>query len=92
VLRNRQLTIPPNVVLFADNAPTEIPEEFLLCLKDDPTAYKTFLSYSDGQQKEFIDWIYSAKTDNTKVERITETLRKLAKQNKLRDKKYESKN
>ena len=81
-----------NVVLFADNAPTEIPEEFLLCLKDDPTAYKTFLSYSDGQQKEFIDWIYSAKTDNTKVERITETLRKLAKQNKLRDKKYESKN
>lgn len=81
-----------NVVLFADNAPTEIPEEFLLCLKDDPTAYKTFLSYSDGQQKEFIDWIYSAKTDDTKVERIAETLRKLAKQNKLRDKKYERKN
>ncbi|MNF50051.1 hypothetical protein D3C85_456180 [compost metagenome] len=75
-----------NVVLFADNAPTEIPEELLLCLRDDPPAYKTFLSYTDGQQKEFIDWIYSAKTDQTKVERIAETLRKLAKKNKLRDK------
>jgi len=75
-----------NVVLYADNTPTEIPKEFLLCLIDDPTAHKTFLSYSDGQKKEFIDWIYSAKTDDTKVERITETLRKLAKKNKLRDK------
>lgn len=75
-----------NVVLFADNAPTEIPEELLLCLRDDPPAYKTFLSYTDGQQKEFIDWIYSAKTDQTKVERIAETLRKLANKNKLRDK------
>ena len=75
-----------NVVLFADNAPTEIPEELLLCLRDDPPAYKTFLSYTDGQQKEFIDWIYSAKTDQTKVERIAETLRKLAKKSKLRDK------
>jgi uncharacterized protein YdeI (YjbR/CyaY-like superfamily) len=63
-----------------------IPEEFLLCLMDEPTAHKTFLSYTDGQQKEFIDWIYSAKTDDTKVERIAETLRKLAKQSKLRDK------
>lgn len=41
-----------NIVLFADNAPTEIPEELLDCLKDDPMAHKTFLTYSDGQQKE----------------------------------------
>jgi hypothetical protein len=52
------------IVLFADNEPTEIPEEFLLCLRDDPTAYKTFLSYTDGEKKEFINWIYSAKTDD----------------------------
>ena len=74
------------VILFADNTLTEIPEEFLLCLMDDPMAHKTFLSYSDGQQKEFIDWIYSAKTADTKVERITDTLRKLEKKQKLRDK------
>jgi hypothetical protein len=40
-----------NVVLFADNAPTEIPEELLLLLKDNPTVFKTLVSYSDGQKK-----------------------------------------
>jgi hypothetical protein len=65
------------VVLYADNLPTEIPEELLLCLKDDPIAYKNFLACTDGQQKEFIDWIYSAKTDDTKVARIAEMLNKL---------------
>ena len=66
--------------MYADNAPTEIPEEFLDCLKEKPIAHKTFLTYTDGQQKEFIDWIYSAKTNKTKVERISETLDKLLKQ------------
>lgn len=74
-----------NVILYADNAPTEIPEEFLLCLLDDPTAHATFFSYTEGQQKEYIDWIYSAKTDATKVERIKETLNKLVQGKKLRD-------
>ncbi|NOU20081.1 MAG: DUF1905 domain-containing protein [Bacteroidales bacterium] len=75
-----------NVVLYADNAPTEIPQELLICLMDDPTSHKVFLSYSDGEQKAFIDWIYSAKTDDTKVERIVKTLNKLAKQQKFYDK------
>jgi len=74
------------VVLFADNAPTEIPKELLICLLEDPIAHNTFLSYTDGQQKEFIEWIYSAKTDDTKVERIAETLNRLAKQQKFRAK------
>jgi Domain of unknown function (DUF1905)/Bacteriocin-protection, YdeI or OmpD-Associated len=74
------------IVLFTDNSPIAIPEDFLLCLMDDPTAHKTFLSYTNGQQKEFIDWIYSAKTDETKIKRITETLRKLVNKNKFRDK------
>ena len=73
------------VVLYADNTPTEIPEEFLDCLVEDKIAHKTFLTYTDGQQKEFIDWIYSAKTDETKVERIAQTLDKLLTQKKLRD-------
>jgi hypothetical protein len=72
-----------HVILYADNSPTEIPEELQLCLKDEPDAYKTFLSYPDGEQKAFIDWIYSAKTDNTKVERIAKTLDMLSKRQKL---------
>jgi len=74
-----------NVILYADKAPTEIPGEFLDCLKEDPIAYKIFLTYTDGQQKEFIDWIYSAKTDDTKVKRMAETLNKLIKHEKFRN-------
>lgn len=73
-----------HIVLFADNAPTEIPNELLDCLKDNPLAYNTFLTFTDGQQKEFVDWIYSSKTDDTKVKRIAETINKLVNQEKLR--------
>lgn len=72
------------VVLYADNSQTEIPAELLDCLKEDPVLLQTFLNYSNGQQKEFIDWIFSAKTDETKVYRIAETLNKLARQQTLR--------
>ena len=75
-----------NIILFADNTPTEIPEELLLCLKEDLAAHRTFLSYTDGEQKAFIDWIYSAKTDETKVERIAKTLNKLIKDQNFYDK------
>lgn len=76
-----------NIVLYADTNPIEIPGEFFDCLKTDPTAFEIFSSYTDGQKKEFIDWIYSAKNESTKVERIAETLNKLVKQQKLRYKK-----
>ena len=74
------------VILYADNLPTEIPEELLLCLLEDPIAHKKFLSFSDGEQKAYIDWIYSAKTDVTKVERIAKTLNRLIKGQKFYDK------
>jgi hypothetical protein len=31
-----------HVVLYADNRPTEIPEDFFLCLQEDPIAYRYF--------------------------------------------------
>lgn len=71
------------VVLYRDHDPAEIPEELLICLKDEPELYKTFLSYSDAVKKHFTDWIYSAKTDETKVKRIAETLDKVSKGQKF---------
>ena len=76
------------VVLYEDTNPTEIPEDLLLCLLDEPIAHKTFLSYTDGQQKEFIDWIYSAKTEETKVERLSETIKMLILKKKFRTDKH----
>lgn len=74
------------IELYADDAPTSIPEEFLICLESDPEVHQLFLKLTDGQQKEYIDWIYSAKTEDTKVKRMAETMNKIAKQKKLRDK------
>ena len=74
------------VTLYADNAPTEIPEELQLCLNSEPNLFKTFLSYPDGEQKAFIEWIYSAKTEDTKVERIARTMNKLSKYQRFNDK------
>ena len=77
-----------HVILFPDNAPTEIPEELLLCLKDDPKVYNIFLSYTDGEKKAFVDWIYAAKKEETKVERIAKMFRRLEKGLTLHDKEH----
>lgn len=66
-----------HIVLYPDRDPTEIPEEFLLCLSEYPSAHKKFLTYTDGKQKEFIDWIYSAKTEETKVARFAEAINRI---------------
>ncbi|MCU0439201.1 MAG: YdeI/OmpD-associated family protein [Raineya sp.] len=71
------------VKLYADNAPTEIPEEFKECLVLEPNAYESFLSCSDNEQKAFIEWVYSAKTDKTKVERISKVIEMVLKNEKL---------
>jgi hypothetical protein len=74
-----------NVILYIDDAPTEIPVELLECLKEDTTAYMNFLKYSDGEKKAFVEWIYSAKKNETKVNRIAQTIEKLVNNKKLTD-------
>jgi len=69
--------------LYADNAPTEIPDELKECLELEQEVYEKFLNYSQGEQKAFIEWIYSAKTDSTKVERIRKTMELIEKGDKL---------
>lgn len=49
----------------------------MACLKDEPDAYKTFLTYSESEQKSMIDWIILAKKDEIKVERIVELINKM---------------
>lgn len=73
------------VVLYPDNDPVEIPEELLVCLEDDPRALKIFLSYTDGEQKAFIEWVYAAKKDDTRAARIVKMLHMLYKGLKLHE-------
>lgn len=51
-----------------------IPEELLLCLDYEDSILEKFEKYSDGEKKAFVDWIYSAKTEQTKVDRIAKTI------------------
>lgn len=67
------------VILYADDLPTEIPDELIECLQTEPGLYEKFMAFSDGEKKGFVDWIYSAKTDETRAERIVKTLEKTEK-------------
>lgn len=76
------------VVLEEDMDPLLIPDELLMCLSDDPSAHQTFFSFKESEQKLWVDWIFSAKRDETKVKRITEALVKLSKGQRFYDKEF----
>src|SRR3982751_6241488 len=40
-----------HVILYPDAEPLETPEEILLCLKDEPSAFKFYNSLSESEQK-----------------------------------------
>ena len=75
-----------HIILYPDNEPLEIPEEFSLCLQEDAEALRFFNSLSESEQHNYVKWIYSAKTDQTKVDRIAKTLDRLVKKLKYYDK------
>lgn len=67
------------IILYSDTTPTETPEEILLCLKQEPEALALYLKSTDGQRKAYLDWIYAAKKDETKVNRIAQMIDRLLK-------------
>ena len=60
--------------------------QFLLCLQDDIVALQFFNSLIESEQYKYIRWIYSAKGEQTKVDRIAKTVTKLADRKKFADK------
>lgn len=68
-----------HIILFEDSDKMGIPEEFYLCLKDEPQAYKNFKNLEENEQKKYLDWIYSVKKDDTKVERMAKIINELVK-------------
>lgn len=67
-----------HVVLYPDSDPLEVPSEMLDCIKDEPRALRFFHSLSEGEQNDYIKWIYSAKKEETKVTRLAKTVDRLA--------------
>jgi hypothetical protein len=72
-----------HIILYPDNEPPEVPEKFLLCLRDDSETLQFFNSLNGSEQHQYIKWIYSAKTEQTKVDRMAKTLADLSKRLKF---------
>ncbi len=68
-----------HVTLYSQELPRVEKEDFIVCLKEEPIAYQKYLQMTETEQKVIIDWIYSAKNDSIKVERIADTLNRLSK-------------
>src|SRR5688572_4951301 len=75
-----------HVILYPDTEPLEIPEEMLLCLKDEPRAWTFFNSLTESEQNYYIQWIYSAKKEETKVSRLATAINRLCNGLKMYDK------
>lgn len=63
-----------HITLYEDRTPLIVPEELLLCMEYEDGLIEKFEAYTDGQKKAFIDWINSAKTEQTQAERIAKTI------------------
>ncbi len=75
-----------HIILYPDNEPLEVPEEMLICLQDEPQALTFFNSLSESEQKFYIEWVYSAKKEETKIDRLAKAINRLMQGLKLYDK------
>ena len=75
-----------HVILYADNSSLEIPDEIMECFNNEPPEIiNNFKALSDGEKKAYLDWIYAAKKEETKIERITEMIKRVEKNLKFYD-------
>jgi hypothetical protein len=68
-----------DVQIEADNSEFIFNKDFMDCLADDPPANEFFQSLTGSHQRYFSKWIDSAKTEPTKVKRISMAVNALAK-------------
>ena len=65
------------VILFPDNDPIPVPPELRECLSDEPRAEHFFRRLSDSEKKYYIEWIYNAKREETRISRIAKSIERL---------------
>lgn len=75
-----------HIVLYKDQAPLVVPNELLLCMEYGEGILERFETYSDSEKKAFIDWIYSARTEQTKADRIAKTIEMVQRGERFYDK------
>jgi Domain of unknown function (DUF1905)/Bacteriocin-protection, YdeI or OmpD-Associated len=73
------------IVLSSDESPVELIDELKECLEMNEGTLKTFMGFSQAEQKQYIDWIYQAKNIDTKTNRILKMIALLQKGKRLYD-------
>ncbi|MES2430387.1 MAG: YdeI/OmpD-associated family protein [Bacteroidota bacterium] len=68
----------------------ETPDYFTKALKKNKKALATFEAFSPSAKREYLEWVTSAKTDETKISRLTQAIEWMA-EGKKRNWKYERK-
>lgn len=63
--------------LFLDEPQSAIPDDFMECLREEPSILKRFEKLPKKEQQEMIDWIFAAKTEDEKITRMAKTIEKL---------------
>ena len=67
-----------HLVLYADEAPAEILNELKLCFENEPKAVsEAFNSLTAFDKNIYVNWIYDAKTEDIKAQRIVKVIDKL---------------
>jgi hypothetical protein len=72
-----------HIKLYKDDSLLEIPDELILCLLEEPEAHRFFMSLSQGEQRLYIVWIFSAKRLETRSNRIVKSIERLLQGKKL---------
>ena len=84
---NKQAGDYVNIILYIDDSTLEIPNELIECLKNESEkTYNNFIALTEGEQKVYIDWIYQAKKDETKANRIVKMIQKVEQNLRFHDK------
>jgi hypothetical protein len=74
-----------HIILYHDTDPLEVPGEMLLCLQDEPKALKFFNKLTDSEKKYYIQWVYGAKKEETKINRMAAAINRLMQGLKMYD-------
>jgi len=67
-----------HITLYSQELPKINPEDFYVCLLEDPVAQANFYKLPEKEQTELIEWMYAPKNEQLKVERMAKALDKLS--------------
>ncbi len=66
------------VVLFPDASEKALPDEIRACFENEPgEVAATFAALTPGQRKAYLDWIYQARTEETRAHRVARMMQRL---------------